>query len=130
MSLQNILDSPPFIIDVPRLPHGLDSPREKLIFLLSQRFTSAIFYMKNNPVKNYLPIYKKIFITEIAQKSAGSDRFAWNSTPERHRQDIQPRRALQIKIILAAISCQKMGFSQHMGFSHVAFLADSSYISI
>gem|GEM_PF-4909540 len=86
--------------------------------------------MKNNPVKNYLPIYKKNLITEIAQKSAGSDRFAWNSTPERHLRDVQPRRALHIRIILTAISCQKMGLSQHMDFPHIAFLADSSYISI
>ena len=43
---------------------------------------SVIFYMKENPVKNYLPFLGKNFIEAIAQKSVGLNGFQLNGMAE------------------------------------------------
>jgi hypothetical protein len=78
----NVRNSPPFVIGIPHLSHGSIFPREKLIFLLSLKLTGVIFYMNENPVKNYLPFLRKNFIEVIAQKSVGLNGFQLNGMAE------------------------------------------------
>jgi len=72
--LQKFL-SPPFLVDIPRLPGGSIFPPGNQLFL-PRLLTDAIIYVKKISVKYFLPAYTKKIGSDKLQKFACQRLFA------------------------------------------------------